>query len=103
RPFTSLHPPFTTFFYQSAHYMKGEGVKAKKRKLYMGGFLLLLFDFAPKGFNFVPSTHAGFATHSPKKHTQRIHILIGHKNRLPNSRHYKCPMLLCYGRLFTFA
>jgi hypothetical protein len=52
--FTSLHLTFTTFGYQSAYYPKGEAVKAKKRKLYLGGFLPYFFNFVPKRVRFVP-------------------------------------------------
>jgi hypothetical protein len=51
--FTSLHLPFTTFNYHSACYTKGEGVKAKNAKLYMGVILPSLFNFVVKRIKFV--------------------------------------------------
>jgi hypothetical protein len=52
-PFTSLHPPFTTFCYHTVYYKEGEAVKAKKRKLFLEGFLLYLFNFGAKRTKFV--------------------------------------------------
>jgi hypothetical protein len=48
--FTSLHPPFTTYWYQSACYKKGEGVKAKKGKLYWGSIFAPFVLFCTKKY-----------------------------------------------------
>jgi hypothetical protein len=46
-PFTKVHPPFTTSVCHPDRYTKGEGVKAKKRKLYLGLFSPFCLFYKP--------------------------------------------------------
>jgi hypothetical protein len=70
RTFTSLHLSFTIFPYPPKSYTKGEAVKAKKRKLYWGGFLLYFFNFVPKRVKFVPKRVTHIYEYMLKKRTR---------------------------------